>query len=362
MKNYLTLMEKILKDGVDCEDRTGTGRKKIVGEMLKFDLSEGFPLLTTKQMPFKTIYRELLWFIKGSTDVRWLHDNGNIKIWDNWVPSFDDAVNLVKKLFPEMTDTDAIREGQYIHARYKNSIGPLYGAMYRSVPVFTPGVSEFVVSAGLSMASTAPDKLKVYEEDWKELQAAGRFAHSLEAFVRHTNGLVQDQLQNMIIQLKTNPFSSRILLSNWKHDFIPIEGFTPQENVLLGRQALAPCHMLFQCVVDSAQTGNRLNTVLYMRSSDVPVGLPFNIAQYALLTQLLAAEAELELGTLTVFIADAHIYLDQLELAKEQIKREPLTLPKVAIKEFDDIYSLTDDHFELIDYEALGKLSYPISV
>lgn len=362
MQNYLNLISRIIDEGVMCGDRTGTGRQKLVGEMLKFNLADGFPLVTTKQMPIKMIVRELLWFISGSTDVRWLHNNGGIKMWDDWTPTFDTAVDLVKKLFPNINTVDAMREAQLLYARYGNSIGPLYGTMMRSVPIFTPGLKDFVVSGGLPMEQTAPDKLKTYEEDWKALQEEGRFAHGLEAFVRHMNGLVQDQLQNMIVQLKTNPYSSRILINNWKHDFIPIDGFSPAENVLLGRQALAPCHLLFQAVVDKVGDVNRLNTVLYMRSSDVPVGLPFNIAQYALLTQLLANEADMVLGTLTVFIADAHIYTDQLDLAKMQILRKPHKLPVVVIKPHESIYSLTLDDFELRYYEHDEKILYPVSV
>lgn len=264
MKPYLNLLEHILKQGVEKKDRTGTGTLSVFGYQMRFNLAEGFPLVTTKKLHTRSIIHELLWFLQGDTNIAYLNENG-VTIWNEWA---DSAGNL----------------------------GPVYGRQWRSWP--TP------------------------------------------------EGRCIDQLTELMEQIKTNPDSRRLIVSAW--------------NVAeLDKMALMPCHALFQFYV----ADNRLSCQLYQRSADVFLGVPFNIASYALLTHMIAQQADLEVGDFIWTGGDCHLYLNHLEQANTQLQRAPLPLPTLKTQRkpaslFD--YQFTD--FEFLDYQCHPAIKAPIAV
>lgn len=252
MKNYLELLNKILTEGNRREDRTGTGTISLFGEKLEFNLLRGFPLVTTKKIHFKSVVHELLWFLKGDTNIGYLHEH-NVNIWDEW-------------------------------ADERGDLGPVYGKQWRS---------------------------------WT-----------------CTSGHEIDQISELLNNLKTNPFSRRHIISTWNVEDLPDETRSPQSNVLMGKMALAPCHLLFQFYVEESKGIKLLSCQLYMRSSDAFLGLPFNIASYALLTHLIAKELQMTPNKLSIVLGDVHIYNNHLEQVKEQLSREPNGLSEIIV---DDI-------------------------
>ena len=246
MRNYLNLLEHVLDNGIDRDDRTGVGTKGVFGYQMRFALKDGFPLLTTKKLHIRSIIHELLWFISGDTNIRYLQENG-VRIWDEW-------------------------------ADEKGDLGPVYGEQWRS---------------------------------WKA-----------------PNGQAIDQLKNVIKQIRNNPHSRRHIVSSWN----------PAE---VDKMALPPCHCLFQFhVADGA-----LSCQLYQRSADIFLGVPFNIASYALLTHMVAHVCELRVGDFVHTLGDTHLYLNHIKQAQEQITRKPKKLPRLYI-ERDDIHEITDFRFE----------------
>ena len=264
MRQYLDLMQHILDHGVPKNDRTGTGTLSIFGHQLRFDLNDGFPLLTTKKIHLKSVIHELLWFLKGETNITYLKDNG-VTIWDEW-------------------------------ADEKGDLGPVYGYQWRSWPT--------------------PDG-------------------------RHV-----DQIANIIEEIRRNPDSRRLLVSAW--------------NVAdLDKMALLPCHAFFQFYI--AQ--NRLSCQLYQRSADVFLGVPFNIASYALLTLMIAQVCRLKPGELIHTFGDAHLYLNHVEQAREQLSRQPKTLPVMNINPaVKNIHEFKYEDFHLEGYEPHPAIKAPIAV
>ena len=277
MKQYLDLMRHVRENGNKKGDRTGTGTISVFGYQMRFDLSEGFPLVTTKKCHMKSIIHELLWFLRGETNTQYLTDNG-VKIWNEWA---DDRGNL----------------------------GPVYGCQWRNWP--------------------APD---------------GRYI---------------DQISEIIDTLKVNPNSRRIIVSAWNVADLPDEHISPQENVKQGKMALAPCHAFFQFYV----ADDRLSCQLYQRSADIFLGVPFNIASYALLTMMIAQVVGLTPGDFIHTLGDAHLYNNHLEQANEQLSRTPYELPVMHINpEIKSIFDFKYDDFELVNYEAHPHIKAPISV
>jgi thymidylate synthase len=277
MKQYLDLLQNILDTGNVRGDRTGTGTKGIFGAQLRFDLSKGFPLVTTRKIFFKGVIRELLWFLAGDTNIKYLTDN-NVHIWDAW-------------------------------ADEKGDLGPVYGAQWRSWE--------------------APDGRKI------------------------------DQISQLIKMIRSKPESRRHIVSAWNPAVLPDESISPQDNVRAGRAALASCHALFQFYV----SGGRLSCLLYQRSSDCPVGQVFNIAQYALLTHMIAQQCDLEPGDFIWTGGDCHIYLNQIEGVQEQLKREPRPLPKLVIKRKPaSILEYRFEDFEIVDYDPYPAIKYAVAV
>jgi thymidylate synthase len=264
MRQYLDMMRLVRDTGARKEDRTGTGTLSVFGHQMRFDLAQGFPLVTTKKLHLRSIIHELLWFLSGDSNIRYLKENG-VSIWDEWADENGD-------------------------------LGPVYGVQWRSWP--------------------APDGRKV------------------------------DQIAQIMEQLQNNPDSRRIILSAW--------------NVAeIDNMALPPCHCLFQFYV----AAGKLSCQLYQRSCDIFLGVPFNIASYALLTHMLAQQADLNVGEFIWTGGDCHLYLNHLEQADEQLSREPLPLPALAIKRRPpSIFDYRYDDFEILNYEAHPHIKAAVAV
>jgi len=264
MEQYLELLRRVRSDGVRKTDRTGTGTLSVFGHQMRFDLSQGFPLLTTKKLHVKSIIHELIWFLAGDTNIRYLRDNG-VRIWDEWA------------------DADG-------------NLGPVYGKQWRSW--------------------AAPD------------------------------GRTIDQITDVMQTLKRDPDSRRLVVSAWNPADIP-------------KMALAPCHCLFQFY----HADGKLSCQLYQRSADIFLGVPFNIASYALLTMMVAHVAGLKPGDFVHTFGDAHLYLNHLEQADEQLKRVPRPLPNMSItRQVPSIFDFRFEDFELTGYDPHPHIAAPVAV
>ena len=281
MNQYLDLLRHVRTKGVRKSDRTGTGTLSVFGYQMRFDLAEGFPLLTTKKVHLKSIIHELLWFLKGDTNIKYLNDNG-VHIWDEW-------------------------------ANQNGDLGPVYGKQWRSWPDF-----RYVKGHGLG-----------YE--WVE---AGYEKRTI------------DQIDQAIDDIRHNPDSRRIIVTAWNPSDIP-------------HMALAPCHCLFQFYV----VNGKLSCQLYQRSADVFLGVPFNIASYALLTMMMAQVCGLEPGEFIHTFGDVHLYLNHLEQANEQLERKSRDIPTMYINpNIENIDDFTLDDFMLVGYDPLPAIKAPIAV
>ncbi len=277
MKQYLDLMRHVLESGHKKTDRTGTGTISVFGYQMRFDLQQGFPLITTKKCHLKSIIHELLWFLKGETNIRYLKQNG-VSIWNEW----------------------ATEEGE---------LGPVYGAQWRS---------------------------------WQSAE-----------------GNVIDQISQVIADIKRTPDSRRLIVSAWNPAVLPDTRFSPSENAAAGKQALPPCHTLFQFYVNDG----KLSCQLYQRSADIFLGVPFNIASYALLTMMVAQVCDLQPGDFVHTFGDAHLYLNHLEQVELQLSRQPYPLPVMQINpEIKDIFSFSFDDFLLKDYQSHPHIKAPIAI
>ena len=264
MRAYLELMRQVREQGVRKQDRTGTGTLSLFGYQMRFDLEQGFPLLTTKKLHLRSIIHELLWFLKGDTNIAYLHNNG-VHIWDEWADENGD-------------------------------LGPVYGYQWRSWP--------------------APDGGHI------------------------------DQIARLLEQLRVNPDSRRLIVSAWNP-------------ALVDDMALPPCHALFQFYV----AGNRLSCQLYQRSADIFLGVPFNIASYALLTMMIAQVSGLRVGEFIHTLGDAHIYLNHLEQADLQLTRVPFPLPTLLLNPaVDNLFDFGYEDFELRDYQAHPHIRAQVAV
>ncbi len=277
MQPYLSLLQSILEHGSGKDDRTGTGTISLFGHQMRFDLSQGFPLVTTKKIHLKSIIYELLWFLAGDTNIQYLNDNG-VKIWDAW-------------------------------ADQKGELGPVYGAQWRH---------------------------------WKTQDG------------RHI-----DQIKTLLNDLRERPHSRRHIVSAWNPGVLPDESISPQENASRGLQALPPCHAMFQFHVNDG----RLSCQLYQRSADVFLGVPFNIASYALLTMMIAQVTGLEAGDFVHTFGDVHIYSNHMDQVKEQLSRKPYALPSMRINpDVSDLFAFKYEDFELLDYQCHPLIRAPIAV
>ncbi len=277
MRQYLDLLGHIRRHGLRKEDRTGTGTLSVFGHQMRFDLGQGFPLLTTKKLHIRSIVHELLWFLNGDTNIGYLQEHG-VSIWDGW----------------------ATEDGE---------LGPVYGRQWRAWPC--------------------------------------------------ADGGSVDQISQVVEQIKKNPDSRRIIVVAWNPAELPDERVSPQDNVRAGRMALAPCHCLFQFWVGDG----KLSCQLYQRSCDVFLGVPFNIASYALLNHLIAQQCDLEPGDFVWTGGDVHLYLNHLEQADEQLGRTPGALPTLRIaRRPPSIFDYRYDDFEIEGYEPQAHIKAAVSI
>jgi thymidylate synthase len=274
MKQYLELLEHVLENGIEKTDRTGTGTISVFGPQMRFDLQEGFPLLTTKKLHLKSIIYELLWFLNGDTNIKYLQEHG-VRIWNEWADENGD-------------------------------LGPVYGAQWRN---------------------------------W--------------------NGNGIDQVSIAINQIKNNPDSRRIIVTAWNPGVLPQSGKSFAENVAMGNAALPPCHAWFQFYV----ADGKLSLQMYQRSADIFLGVPFNIASYALLLMMVAQVTDLEPGEFVHTFGDAHIYLNHLEQVKLQLTRDPRQLPTMKINpKVKNIFDFHYEDFTLEGYDPHPHIKGEISV
>lgn len=277
MKQYLDLLHRVRRSGDIKGDRTGTGTRSLFGHQMRFDLRQGFPLVTTKKVHLKSVIHELLWFLNGDTNTRYLKDNG-VRIWDEW-------------------------------ADERGELGPVYGYQWRSWPT--------------------PDGRSI------------------------------DQVSQVIGQIRNNPDSRRIIVSAWNPADLPDETVSPQDNVAAGRMALAPCHAFFQFYV----CDGRLSCQLYQRSADIFLGVPFNIASYALLTLMVAQVCGLQPGDFIHTLGDAHLYSNHLEQADEQLARTPYAHPTIELNpDVKDLFAFRYEDFTLSSYQHHPHIKAPIAV
>ncbi|WP_417291342.1 thymidylate synthase [Corallibacter sp.] len=274
MKQYLDLVKHVLEHGNEKGDRTGTGTKSVFGYQMRFDLSEGFPMVTTKKLHLKSIIHELLWFLKGDTNIKYLTDNG-VRIWNEW-------------------------------ADEKGDLGPVYGHQWRN---------------------------------WNSDEI--------------------DQIKEVIETLKNNPNSRRMLVSAWNPSVLPDTSKSFGENVANNKAALPPCHAFFQFYV----ANGKLSCQLYQRSADIFLGVPFNIASYALLTMMMAQVCGYEAGDFIHTFGDSHIYSNHYEQLELQLSREPRPLPKMQLNpEVTDIFDFTFDDFTLVDYNPHPHIKGAVAI
>ena len=277
MKQYLDLLRHVRDQGAFKGDRTGTGTHSVFGYQMRFDLNEGFPLVTTKRIHFKSVAYELLWFLRGETNTGYLKEHG-VSIWDEW----------------------ADEDGE---------LGPVYGYQWRSWP--------------------APDGRRI------------------------------DQIAQVIEQIRDTPDSRRIIVSAWNPADLPDERISPQANVAQGRMALAPCHAFFQFYVSEG----RLSCQLYQRSADIFLGVPFNIASYALLTLMMVQVCGLQPGDFVHTLGDAHIYSNHRDQIELQLTREPYPLPRMRLNPaIQDLFEFDFDDFELLDYRHHPHIKGQVAV
>ena len=277
MKQYLELLRRARHEGTYKGDRTGTGTYSLFGHQMRFDLAEGFPLVTTKKVHLKSIIHELLWFLAGDTNIRYLKDNG-VSIWDEW----------------------ATPEGD---------LGPVYGEQWRCWPTVDGGVI--------------------------------------------------DQIDEVVAEIRRNPDSRRLVVSAWNPAVLPDPRLSPQQNAANGRQALPPCHCLFQFYV----ADGKLSCQLYQRSGDIFLGVPFNIASYALLTLMIAQVCDLQPGEFVHTLGDAHLYSNHVEQADKQLARAPRPLPTMTLNPaVRDLYAFRFEDFTLEGYDPHPGIKAPIAV
>ncbi len=326
-------------------------------------MADGFPLVTTRKVPYKAIIKEMLWFISGSTDNRVLNEQG-VKIWDKWAVRQEDIDKFCEKhkeVFGE--NVEYARAG--LKEEMLGNIGPLYSMAWRAAPV-----TRINPLLKVTEDMFASDKIKHVKQAFDEMMAGKQTSDEERAevwqeFITHTYQAHVDQLHNLVTSLKKDPYGSRHVMSAWIPEWLPIPGLYPQENVLMLRGALAPCHVLVQCHVVPPNDGEKPKLILqmYQRSVDTPVGAVFNIAQYAVLLHLLAKVCGYEPYEFIYNTGDVHVYSDQVDLVKEQLKRSPRKLPKLVLDDsITDLFQVTADQIDVIEYDPDETIAYPVAV
>lgn len=376
MKKYLEIMQDIIENGEEHVARTKENRISIFGVMAKFKMADGFPLVTTRSVPYKSMIKETLWFLTGSNNITSLQEQG-VHIWDSWALNKDNLmdayINMNKKvgLLPNEDDPAFLAHLEASKEIMQNDIGNIgymYGNLWRNHP--NPKYLNSKIHPGnLEDKSmyVASDKMAIFIAEYAAMPEDVKVNHclTLEKHIRYRSVDTIDQIQELIVNLRERPFSSRHVVSAWSVGLVASEKFTPQENVYLGNGSLAACHAMFQCMVKEGKDGGkkRLSLMMYQRSADFPVGSVFNIAQYALLLHLFAHVTDMEADELIYTIGDCHIYDNQLELAKEQLTRAPRELPTIRIlTDEKDIFKIRAEDIEIIGYVPDKAIAYPIAI
>lgn len=367
MKQYLEVLRHIMENGVNLEeDRTGHGRKRVFGIQKRFDISNGkFPLVTTRYINAENAIFETLMFIFGFTDINYLKDNG-VNIWNKWAATEETADRFLKRQIKNGRCTEEqayLAKLQYDTSIY-GQIGPMYGYLWRFFPIV--GQDIHYDSVIRTVDDLPSDQVARLTDMWNSMPDDQKESLPLEQWlITHYYSAI-DQLNELVQNLKNDPFSSRHLVTAYHPAFNPIPGYEPDENVIAGRGCLMPCHHSFQVFVNPPACDggkNRLSLKFTMRSNDVPVGAPTNIAGYALLAHLLAKVTDMDTDELIWDATDAHVYLDQREGAEEQLGREPLPMPTIWINpELKDLFAVTRDDIRIENYEHHPKIVYPVAV
>lgn len=314
MKQYLELERFVLENGTQKGDRTGTGTISTFGYQMRYDLAEGFPIMTTKRVPFKLVVSELLWFLHGDTNIRYLLEHNN-NIWNEW--AFERWVKSPDYAGPDMTDFGLRAESD---------------AAFQAVYLEEMASFKARILADDAFAAQYGELGNIYGKQWREW--------------RTSTGETIDQLADLIAMIKTNPNSRRLIVSAWNPEDVP-------------SMALPPCHTLFQFYV----ADGKLSCQLYQRSADIFLGVPFNIASYALLTHLIARETGLDVGEFVHTMGDAHLYNNHIEQVKEQLSREPRALPKLVLSDKPaSIFEFDVADVMLEGYDPHPAIKAPISV
>lgn len=366
MKQYIDVLKDIRDNGFDHPDRTGTGRRSLFGVTMRFNMNDGFPLVTTKHLFYKGAFRELFWFISGSSNIMDLLRN-DVHIWDKWAVNSETIENVLSEV-EEKDKPDIVKKQieEALNTFYIHSIGPMYGYVWRHAPNDT--TVKKIYESPVPFEDIASDKVTLFKKLYDEQKPVGedKLPIPFEDMAVLMNSQKVDQLQQLILGLRRDPYSARHCMSAWVPAYLPIPGVPPRENVLHGRGALAPCHVFIQCFVSppSAQgQKNRLSLMLYQRSNDAALGGPFNIAQYSLLLHLLSHVTDMEPHEFIYNNGDTHLYQDQLPFVDEQIARAPYPLPQLKINTTEkDIFKIRFEDIEIINYQHHKKISYPVSV
>lgn len=371
MKQYLDLLQDIIDNGYDTPDRTGVGRRHVFGRQMRFKMTDGFPLVTTRKVPIKNAIIEMLWFLKGDNSVEFLKEN-NCNIWDLWtVKPTDVAAFINERYFKEEVTFDSdefATQWLELHScsdalGAAGTVGNIYGPNWRCIE--TPDKFLEINLKPVSTDIIASDRKEHFNISYEQYKAQGNEEVSEEEFAALFSRKFHDQFAELIFNLKQKPYSARHIVSAWVPYLVANEHNSPEVNVLEGRGALAPCHILQQYLVKPPKEEGgkkRLSLMLTMRSCDTPVGTPTNVAQYSLLLMMVAQCTDMEADEFIISMGDAHIYLDQIDLAKEQIKREPRALPTMWINpEVKDIFSFKPTDFELKDYNPDEPIKYPLA-
>lgn len=361
MKPFLDLMSDIYTRGKHVIDRTGVGRHRIFGTQTRFDMSKGeLPVVTTRKIYTGAIPKELLFFIGGHTDNKVLTDQG-VNIWNNWAVTDADIEAFADKYSEGNEDNKKVLL-QYGKETFLNSIGEMYGYMWRNAP------REDVHRLWplVPMEDLPSDKVAIWTKAYEEYKDTSiSEICTFEQFCTTSYYTSVDQLNELVVNLKKRPFSSRLIVSAWIPSAVPFEHLKPQENVLLGRGCLAPCHAMFQCFVTPSDVEggkHKLSLLMYQRSVDTPVGAAYNIAQYSMLLAMLAHVSDMDADEFIWTTGDTHIYADQMPLVQEQLSREPLPLPKLWLNpEVKDLFKFTLDDIRIEGYQHHPHIPYPVA-
>lgn len=363
MKQYLDNLRKIMTEGIEHEDRTGVGRRSIFGTLDRYDLSDGtIPLVTTRKIFTRGLIEEqLTLFIPGVYDNRELTKKG-VNIWNQWAVNEQDIAAFAKK----ESDGNEDLEKNITHLLTEEklgSIGPMYGAIWRNAPQD----KVHALWPDVPLSELPSDKLDRYTKEYEELKfvSQGQPIPPFELFCKFKYYETVDQLNDLVRNLKHRPHSSRLTVTSHIPALVPFEGISPAENVILERGALAACHVLFQCFVSPPKEPGgqkRLSMMMYQRSTDAPVGEPFNIAQYAILLRLLAHVTDMDAYEFIHVNGDHHIYLNQYDGVKEQLTREPLPPPTLWLNpEKKDLFAFTIDDIRIENYQHHPAIEYKVA-